>query len=450
MGRLRARSVMALLLSAALVGVATGDVAGVTAGAEMAVAEPGAEQVTKATSPRQLVSAIASRLERTRSEVAKGVARASPASGGLNAQFESSSQESQQQPAASSHGEPIAVLVCMQGAALSLEFDTLLKSLLANLPRRSAVELFVVGDGAAIDAAREQVARAGETPSRYRTLQRQGEELMSGPLEGALFPVRFELHLIDVSARAPAWEAHLLANISSKIAYRSPMGDAVHSNQVGVWQKGGIGQWYRYFSYEVLPARVQWVIYLDTDAMFVSNPVHVWNQRDLANAHRVLFQWDAFTCSGVLLMHTGAFERAGLWSVFQEALMRRYPNLRETGLPYAKHLRDQMLMNIAQSEMPGIFGEQPKRGWAVSLADGGKNPHLPETVQRATILHFNGKDGNVYGNRTGYWANAPGWRLNQYYQDLPWHWLIHKASVDAAEVGGGVPLRVTHTVAPAR
>lgn len=255
MGRLRARSVMALLLSAALVGIATGDVAGVTAGAEMAVAEPGAEQVTKATSPRQLVSAIASRLERTRSEVAKGVARASPASGGLNAQFESSSQESQQQPAASPHGEPIAVLVCMQGAALSLEFDTLLKSLLANLPRRSAVELFVVGDGAAIDAAREQVARAGETPSRYRTLQRQGEELMSGPLEGALFPVRFELHLIDVSARAPAWEAHLLANISSKIAYRSPMGDAVHSNQVGVWEKGGIGQWYRYFSYEGACAR---------------------------------------------------------------------------------------------------------------------------------------------------------------------------------------------------
>lgn len=255
MGRLRARSVMALLLSAALVGVATGDVAGVTAGAKMAVAEPGAEQVTKATSPRQLVSAIASRLERTRSEVAKGVARASPASGGLNAQFESSSQESQQQPAASPHGEPIAVLVCMQGAALSLEFDTLLKSLLANLPRRSAVELFVVGDGAAIDAAREQVARAGATPSRYRTLQRQGEELMSGPLEGALFPVRFELHLIDVSARAPAWEAHLLANISSKIAYRSPMGDAVHSNQVGVWEKGGIGQWYRYFSYEGACAR---------------------------------------------------------------------------------------------------------------------------------------------------------------------------------------------------
>ena len=62
--------------------------------------------------------------------------------------------------------------------------------------------------------------------------------------------------------------------------------------------------------------------------------------------------------------------------------MRRYPNLRETGLPYAKHLRDQMLINIAQSEMPDIFGEQPKRGWAVSLADGGKNPHLPETVQR--------------------------------------------------------------------
>lgn len=65
------------------------------------------------------------------------------------------------------------------------------------------------------------------------------------------------------------------------------------------------------------------MIYLDTDAMFVSNPVHVWNQRDLANAHRVLFQWDAFTCSGVLLMHTGAFERAGLWSVFQVRMRAR-------------------------------------------------------------------------------------------------------------------------------
>lgn len=351
--------------------------------------------------------------------------------------------------------ERVVVLTCFAGAAPALEVVTLLKSALANAPRVAALEVVIAGDSeaiASVEAALTSQAREWEVA-----------------LEGSAWAAPVTLRLVDVSARVAAWEAHLLANVSSGIARRGTFGDPEHSalnaeRMAAGMEQGaappGIGNWYRYFADEILPpdAGYDWALYVDTDTIFVSSPVAVWRQRDLSLRPEpgVFFQWDDKQCSGVLLMHVSAFREGRLWDVAKRAIRAEFAaefDANETKpAVWWKHLRDQRMVGILQKRAPEVFGSVPRLGWAVSLADGGAHfgSRMPFRVQRATVLHFNGKRGHVYGREevNASWGVMPGWNLVQHFQRLPWGWLLHGAELAASEASEVHRLRVVREALP--
>lgn len=106
----------------------------------------------------------------------------------------------------------------------------------------------------------------------YNLLCNITEEEIKLPTLVARQPISIELY--NMESRAKRWRQHVI-------------------NCTGKWlsKKHTMGAFFRLFAYEVLPVEVEHVVYLDTDAVVISNLQEIWKYRNST----AMIQWGDVT-----------------------------------------------------------------------------------------------------------------------------------------------------------
>lgn len=203
-----------------------------------------------------------------------------------------------------------------------------------------------------------------------------------------------------------------------------------------------LGGYYRLLAHKILPPNTGHVIYMDTDAVIISNLNKIWRLIDKTKVIQLAALESL--CSGFMLLNMDWFDT--FWDKLDT-------------LPNITHGGDQSLVVEFQRNFPELVGELPK-DWNNHLGNGFRafaHQLLPKRDTGAGFLHFNGfrPGGETYydkglsqycikgcnltaRNRKNFQSS---WALADYYVRLSWEWAKYFGESTIRPDEDGHPLR---------
>eukprot|EP00937_MAST-01D_sp_MAST-1D-sp2_P007087 g7087.t1 len=216
-----------------------------------------------------------------------------------------------------------------------------------------------------------------------------------------------------------------LANIAARVLTVPPSMERAWSAVVK--QTFGIvrslhtfGTYYRLFMHEVLPTSVRHAIYFDTDVVVLASLWDIYRERD----GRSMFQIGALGggCAGILLFDV--VRMRDFWPTIAREMEEaaQYNNTKDANPKQWVKSADQSILRIMKARG---HGGNLTDAWDTHLADGAWRfqDHLAANRPRVGALHFNGGGASSKAYLNDSWIKHPGWKLAQYYQDVPWAWV---------------------------
>ena len=197
------------------------------------------------------------------------------------------------------------------------------------------------------------------------------------------------------------------------------------------------GTFLRLFIHETPLIKLDSIIYMDIDVIFLSNLRELWNERNTTK----FVQWGESRCAGLMIMNpklTKGFAMEEIKNSINAAKTRR-----KKKFPFG--VDDQQILTQLEVDHPEMFGILDGR-FDIHLNNGKQDlgEHGLVTMNEVAFLHMNG-GGDSPGAFFNYkpndwkhlkkidWINGKGWNLVKFYVDLPWSWLL---SIEQSKVAG--------------
>ena len=325
--------------------------------------------------------------------------------------------QSSQVPISATPLFPYHVLFGLSGNGTGFlhQFEASLKSVLLNAPLDAPVDIHLVAD---MDA--------------YITLD--------GVFEKAFlhtFQTRnpITIHVYNVQPLLPSWKIFLTNFFRAhwKPDYSIDDSTYVHS----------IGAFFRLLANEILPTTVQKFLYLDSDAVLMTNMQELW--KDVAANHPdATFHWGPEMCSGFMVLDNHQLPK--VWELAGKGGFEKQPQ------PF-----DQEIFRTVNESYPENVGVLPL-AWENSVANGGwrYSANLVEQRPDLGMMHFNGGAGNpksIYERHDFLTINQDNpppeamintWHLPHYYARMPWQWARYRMRSQIRLGEQGHPVGILH------
>ncbi|CAB9511594.1 Glycosyl transferase family 8 [Seminavis robusta] len=279
------------------------------------------------------------------------------------------------------------------------EFQVSLKSVLLNAPLEEALHVHILADRDAFQALEKTVWK--ETK-----------------LEQWVTRHPITIHVYNVQPLLKTWEEKLVQFF--KTAWKEDYGINFSTDD------HTIGTMFRLFAHKVLPKHVHKMLYLDPDALLMTNIQELWRQID----EDTLFQWGRSMCAGFMLIDNLRLPQ--VWSLAELSHMANVSDTTGDGA------NDQLVFKSVSMSFPDRVGILEK-AWDVNVADGAwmYASQFAEHSPQVGMMHFNGgtnskesafethnflKDDVEPPSMRGTWGMA------HYYARMPWDWARYWAS----------------------
>jgi hypothetical protein len=212
----------------------------------------------------------------------------------------------------------------------------------------------------------------------------------------------------NVEPHVPKWKANL-----SELAAQN------------VDMKHTIGTWFRLFAHNVLRTDVvQRAIYMDTDAVVMSNVEELWDhvRYDDPNNRNLFFLGES-ECAGFMVFNIEKLPQ--LWDEVSKL------DLQAISKQLDHPVNDQLVVRAVYLSYPDLVGVLPQE-WDINIADGAwrlKSKFVYERP-RVGMIHFNGGGGSKDAYYESHdFVKAPELRktygIADYYSRMPWPWAKH-------------------------
>lgn len=275
------------------------------------------------------------------------------------------------------------------------EFHVSLKSVIMNAPIDMGLDIHVLTD---VDA--------------FNNLERVTEEEIM--LHTLVSRHQISIVVYNIERRRREWQKRIASYTGRRLS-----------------KKHTKGTFFRLFAFDALPEEVEHVVYLDTDAVIVSNLQELWRQRNST----CFFQWGLEArCAGFMILNLRKM-RQEFWNMVNATFVKNY----------AREVDDQEIFRHMQLNFPQYVGSIPVE-WDNHLANNfgklnGKN--LLKRRPRMGMLHFNGA-----GSRDSFAYDDPKrieFSVVPYIANHPWQWVgfMLKSEVPPGMPGYPVILKMT-------
>lgn len=305
-------------------------------------------------------------------------------------------------------GDTVHVLYALSGnhSGFLSEFTTSLKSLLMNAPLDNNMTVHILSDNRAHEAI---------GPILFKKIN----------LDTFLLRNQVSIKTYNVEHHIDEWRQILVNSTGMRVSSR-------HT----------IGTFFRLFSPQVLPKDIRHIIYMDPDALILSNVQELWSLRD----DSAMWQWGENRCAGFILINVDYMGKE-FWKRIRQ-IDAHSPFVNATN----QSLDDQFLLRKLGEHYPNSVSLLPEawdNSWANGLWRFPTDKRVMQKRPEVGMLHLNGggpskqsafKSHIILGNSD----LKKTWQVPViYYENFAWSWTKYFLGAQTRN-GRSFPLSIDH------